>query len=248
MPATPPLSLGVRPLQTGRERIVTMNYSVLPPEINSARMYAGLGSGPMLAAASAWDGLAAELGSAAASFEALTSGLAGGSWQGPASIAMTAAAAPNVKWLSAAAAQAQSAAAQAQTAASVFESARAAIVHPAMIVANRIETSTLAATNLLGPNTPAIAAAEAAYEQMWAQDVTAMVGYHGGASAVASQLASWADRINLGLGNLGILNLGSGNTGNLNVLGNGNHGSFNLFGSANTGNDNVGFRWQLRAT
>ena len=40
-----------------------MDYGILPPEINSARMYAGPGSGPMLAAASAWDGLAAELGS-----------------------------------------------------------------------------------------------------------------------------------------------------------------------------------------
>ena len=28
-----------------------MNFSVLPPEVNSARMYLGAGSGPMLAAA-----------------------------------------------------------------------------------------------------------------------------------------------------------------------------------------------------
>ena len=42
-----------------------MDYGILPPEINSSRIYAGPGSGPMLAAASAWDGLAAELGSAA---------------------------------------------------------------------------------------------------------------------------------------------------------------------------------------
>ncbi|WP_152315108.1 PPE domain-containing protein, partial [Mycobacterium tuberculosis] len=33
-----------------------MHYSVLPPEINSALIFAGAGSGPMLAAASAWDG------------------------------------------------------------------------------------------------------------------------------------------------------------------------------------------------
>jgi PPE-repeat protein len=32
-----------------------LNFGVLPPEINSGRMYAGAGSGPMLAAASAWD-------------------------------------------------------------------------------------------------------------------------------------------------------------------------------------------------
>ncbi|OOK78567.1 PPE family protein [Mycobacterium kansasii] len=33
-----------------------MNFVILPPEINSARVYLGAGSGPMLAAAAAWDG------------------------------------------------------------------------------------------------------------------------------------------------------------------------------------------------
>jgi PPE-repeat protein len=32
-----------------------LDFGVLPPEINSGRMDAGAGSGPMLAAASAWD-------------------------------------------------------------------------------------------------------------------------------------------------------------------------------------------------
>ncbi|MGB7166143.1 MAG: PPE domain-containing protein, partial [Mycobacterium sp.] len=41
-----------------------MDYGILPPEINSARIYTGPGSGPILAAASAWGGLAAELSSA----------------------------------------------------------------------------------------------------------------------------------------------------------------------------------------
>jgi len=33
-----------------------MNYSVLPPESNSARIFSGVGSAPMLDAAGAWDG------------------------------------------------------------------------------------------------------------------------------------------------------------------------------------------------
>ncbi|WP_029401483.1 PPE domain-containing protein, partial [Mycobacterium tuberculosis] len=49
-----------------------MNYAVLPPELNSLRMFTGAGSAPMLAAAVAWDGLAAELGSAASSFGSVT--------------------------------------------------------------------------------------------------------------------------------------------------------------------------------
>ena len=51
-----------------------MNFSVLPPEINSARMFAGVGSGPMRALATVWDRLEAELGSAASSFGSVISG------------------------------------------------------------------------------------------------------------------------------------------------------------------------------
>lgn len=39
-----------------------MSFAVLPPEINSARLYVGAGLAPMLDAAAAWDGLADEAG------------------------------------------------------------------------------------------------------------------------------------------------------------------------------------------
>jgi len=71
-----------------------MNFSVLPPEVNSLRMFLGAGSAPMLEAAAAWNGLASELGSAADSFSSVTSGLTGQAWQGPAAAAMSAVAAP----------------------------------------------------------------------------------------------------------------------------------------------------------
>ena len=69
-----------------------MDFATLPPEVNSARMYAGPGSGPMLAAASGWDGLAAELQSTAASYRAAISELTGGPWLGSSSASMAAAA------------------------------------------------------------------------------------------------------------------------------------------------------------
>ncbi|MDP7701981.1 PPE family protein [Mycobacterium sp. TY815] len=165
-----------------------LDFAALPPEINSARMYTGPGSGPMLAAASAWNGLAAELRATALSYDAVLSALIGEEWFGPASASMAAAAMPHVAWMSATAAQAEQTAAQAEAAASAFEAAYAATVPPALITANRAQLAALVATNILGQNSPAIAATEAQYLQMWAQDAAAMYGY-AGYSAVATQLS-----------------------------------------------------------
>ena len=63
-----------------------MDYGALPPEINSARIYSGPGSTPMLAAVAAWEGLAAELSSTAASYQSVIERLADEGWLGPASV------------------------------------------------------------------------------------------------------------------------------------------------------------------
>jgi PPE-repeat protein len=163
------------------------DFALLPPEVNSGLMYAGAGAGPMLAAAAAWDGLAAELQSTAASYQSVIAGLTGGPWQGPASTSMAAAAATHVAWLNDAAAQADEAAAQAAAAAGAYEAAFAGTVPPVVIEANRALLMALVATNFLGQNTPAIMATEALYIEMWAQDAATMFGY-AGASATASTL------------------------------------------------------------
>ncbi|ORC06045.1 hypothetical protein B4U45_04735 [Mycobacterium persicum] len=163
-------------------------FAWLPPEINSARIFAGAGAGPLFAAAAAWEALAAELAGSASSFDAVIAGLTGGPWAGPASVSMAAAAAPYVGWLSAAAARAETAAASAAAAATAFEAAVSATVHPAAVAANRVLLGALVATNFLGQNTPAIAATEFDYVEMWAQDVGAMVGYDAGAGAAAAEL------------------------------------------------------------
>lgn len=169
-----------------------MSFVVLPPEINSLRMFIGAGTAPMLAAAAAWDGLAEELGTAAQSFASVTAGLAGQAWQGPAALAMAAAAAPYAGWLTAAAAQSAGAAGQTRAVASIFEAAQAATVLPAAVAANRDAFVQLVMTNLFGQNAPLIAAAEGVYEEMWAADVAAMSGYYSGASAIAAQVVPWA--------------------------------------------------------
>jgi PPE-repeat protein len=114
--------------------------------------------------------------------------LTSGAWSGPSAMSMTAAAGPYVEWLSSTAAQAEQTSAQAAAASAAYDAAFAMTVPPSEIAANRSQLAVLVATNFLGMNTPAIAAAEAQYAEMWAQDAVAMYGY-AGSSAAATALS-----------------------------------------------------------
>ena len=144
----------------------------------------------LLAAAAAWDQLAAQLRSTAASYSSALSNLTA-DWQGPSSEAMTAAAAPYAAWVKATAAQAEQSANQARAAAAAYEAAFAATVPPSVIAANRASLASLIATNVFGQNLSAIAANEAQYADMWAQDAAAMYGY-AGQSAAALQVTPFS--------------------------------------------------------
>jgi PPE-repeat protein len=165
-----------------------MDFAILPPEINSARMYTGPGAGSLLAAAGSWDSLAAELATTAETYQSVVSGLTTLNWHGPASASMTATATPYIGWLNTTAEQAKQTAMQARAAAAAFEQAFAMTVPPPVITANRTQLASLIATNFFGQNTAAIAATEAQYAEMWAQDAAAMYGYSS-ASAAAATLA-----------------------------------------------------------
>ncbi len=176
-----------------------MSFVVLPPEINSLRMFIGAGTAPMLAAAAAWDGLAEELGTAAQSFASVTAGLAGQAWQGPAALAMAAAAAPYAGWLTAAAAQSAGAAGQARAVARIRAAGDDEFVRAERAVD---------------------CCPEGVYEEMWAADVAAMSGYYSGASAIAAQVVPWASLLQrfpgLGAGATGATggeSVGTGATG-----------------------------------
>jgi PPE-repeat protein len=164
-----------------------MDYGALPPEINSGKIYSGPGSAPLLSAAAAWDALAAELHSTAAAYGSVISELIT-TWHGPSSTAMVAAAAPYIAWLDRSAVQAEQTSVQAGAAAAAYEAVFAATVPPPVIAANRALLTSLIATNVLGQNTPAIAATEAQYAEMWAQDAGAMYSY-AASSATATRLA-----------------------------------------------------------
>jgi PPE-repeat protein len=168
-----------------------VDFGALPPEVNSALMYMGPGSSSFQVAASAWNGLAAELQSAAQGYETTITQLASDSWNGPASAAMASAAQPYIGWLQETSAQAEQAAAQAQAAVAAYEQAFASTVAPPLVAANRAETAAAVQANVFGQYTPLIAQLEAQYGQMWAQDAAAMYGY-AGQSAAATQVTPFA--------------------------------------------------------
>jgi PPE-repeat protein len=162
-----------------------MDFGKLPPEINSGRMYAGPGALSLLVAAVAWSRLASELHTTAAGYQWVTSNLAGGGWDGASADLMAAAAAPYAAWLTDTAAKAEQAAAQARAAAGAFDVAHRMTVPPPLIAANRAQLRAIAATNFLAQYSPAIAAIEADYEEMWAQDAAAMYNYASAAAAAS---------------------------------------------------------------
>ncbi|WP_142281319.1 PPE family protein [Mycobacterium palustre] len=163
-----------------------MDFGALPPEINSARLYAGAGSAPLVAAASAWNSLAAELNAAALGYENVVTQLAGEEWLGPASASAAAALQPYIDWVSTTAARAEEAATQASAAAAAYENAIASIVPPPLIAANRAEQAQAVATNILGQNTAIIAQLEAQYLEFWAQDAATMYSYAGNSASAST--------------------------------------------------------------
>src|SRR3984957_5893730 len=166
------------------------DFGAFPPEVNSARMYAGPGSTSLRSAAAAWNDLASELRSQAANYTSIVSNLTAEGWRGQASTAMAAAAAPYTAWMNTTAAQAEQTANQAMASASAYEAAFGMTVPPTVIAANRTQLASLVATNLLGQNGPAIAVTEAQYGHMWAQDAAAMYGY-AAQSATATKVPSF---------------------------------------------------------
>src|SRR5271163_4240764 len=171
-----------------------MSFSLIPPEINSALMYQGAGSGPLLEAATAWDGWAADLEASATQYQTAVTHLTTGTWLGPSSAHMASAAEPYIAWLQSTAAEAAQTGTQAKAAAGAYQTAYASMVPPPVITANRAELTTLVANNFLGQNTGAIAQNEAEYLDMWIQDALGMDTYNmnstGASGALPAQTAA----------------------------------------------------------
>jgi PPE-repeat protein len=162
---------------------------LLPPEITSAQIYAGPGSGSFMAAAAAWNAVAAETNSAALGLDQVITQLSGEEWLGPASAAMASAAQPYLEWLTTTGAQAEEAATQAQSAAAAYENVLASITPPPLVALNRTELAQAMSTNVLGQNNNVIAQLEAQYQEFWATNSAAMFNYANQSAAAANVTA-----------------------------------------------------------
>jgi PPE-repeat protein len=164
---------------------MAFDFAARPPEVNSTLMYSGAGAGPLTAAAATFGTLSSELSTNAAAYESIISQLTGTDWTGPSATAAAASAQQNIEWLNTTSVQLQEAAAKATASAAAYEAAFSATIPPPVVYANRAQLAALVATNILGQNTPAIAANEAMYGEFWAQDATALTTYAANAAAAA---------------------------------------------------------------
>ena len=138
--------------------------------------------------------LAADLEATATQYQTAITNLTTGTWLGPSSAHMAAAAEPYIAWLQSTAAEAAQTGAQAKAAAAAYQTAYASMVPPPVITANRAELTTLVSNNFLGQNTGAIAQNEAEYLDMWIQDALGMDTYNlhstGASAALPAQTAA----------------------------------------------------------
>jgi PPE-repeat protein len=153
-----------------------MSFITLPPEITSALIHSGPGAGSWLVASRAWERLGTDLEDSVRDYAPVLSSLTE-AWHGPSAAAMTQAVGPYVTWLRTTAQQCQQLSSSAQVAAAAFGSTLASVVHPSVVTANRAQLLHLLATNAFGMNLPAIAATEAQYQEMWANNSSAIFRY-----------------------------------------------------------------------
>lgn len=166
---------------------MVLSFAAIPPEITSSLIYSGAGAAPLVAAATAYANLAAEVSATASQWESIISLLTSQQWTGGGSAAAATAAQPIITYLTETATTLEQASAQATASAAAYEAVFAAVVPPPVILTNRTTQAALVASNILGQNTPAIVALDTLYGEYWAQDAAAMAAYQA-ASAAAGVL------------------------------------------------------------
>jgi PPE-repeat protein len=160
-------------------------WMAVPPEVHSALLSSGPGSGPLLQAAVAWKALGAEYATAAGELGELVAAAAG-VWEGSGADSYVAATVPYAAWLRQASATSAAAAAQHEAAAAAYTVALEAMPTPAELAANHATHATLVATNFFGVNTVPLAVNEADYARMWTQAAATMSTYQAASAAAVT--------------------------------------------------------------
>ncbi|MBS4099915.1 PPE family protein [Tsukamurella paurometabola] len=153
-----------------------MYFVALAPEINVGLLMSGAGPAPATAAAAAWASVAASVSARSAFLQSLLPRLAA-SWQAPETALMTRNVAIYLAHNEALRTQALLASTRHTKQAADYSAALAGMAQIPEIVANHVTHAVLQATNFLGVNTAAIAANEAQYAAMWAQNAGMMTTY-----------------------------------------------------------------------
>ncbi|OBJ74758.1 hypothetical protein A9W97_10620 [Mycobacterium gordonae] len=151
-----------------------MFWHAMPPELNTARLMAGAGPAPMLAAAMGWQALSAALDAQAVELTARLASL-GEAWTGGSSDKAIANAQQMIPWLQTASTQAKTRGMQATAQAAAYTQAMATTPSLPEIAMNHVTTAVLTATNFFGINTIPIGLNEIDYfVRMWMQAALAM--------------------------------------------------------------------------
>ncbi|OBA57505.1 hypothetical protein A5647_23700 [Mycobacterium sp. 1100029.7] len=165
---------------------MAIDFSAIPPEINSTLIYTGPGAVPLMAAATAYANLAAEVSATATQWESVISLLTTEQWTGGGSAAAAAAAQPIVDYLTQTAATLEQAATQATASAAAYETAFAATVPPALVLSNRATQAALLPFAVIPVVAAEIAALDAQYAEFWVQDAVAMSTYQAASTAAGA--------------------------------------------------------------
>ncbi|MFI6218500.1 PPE family protein [Nocardia brasiliensis] len=164
-----------------------VDFGALPPEVNSARIQPTGGFMPMMAASGAISAMSGALNTMAAVSQGSMAEM-GSSWRSRASEAAQERFGQHTGWFHQQAGVAAAAAPLVARLADAYFFALMTMPPLGVIVANRIAGMSLAVSNVAGQNTPAIAANEAAYYQMWIQAQAVMYKYAGEAISALGAL------------------------------------------------------------
>ena len=156
---------------------MVLDFAAIPPEITSSLIYSGAGSAPLMAAAAAYANLGAEISTTATQWESIIALLTSEQWTGGGSAAAATAAQPIITYLTETAATLEQASAQATASAAAFEAVYAAVVPPQLVITNRTTQAALLPLAIIPTVAAEIAALDAQYAEMWAQDAAAMAAY-----------------------------------------------------------------------